>query len=199
MAPRASWKGYLKLSLVSCPVRLYPATSAERAHQLQPAAQGHPQPDQHEAGRSRARAGRAVGPRQGLRVRGQASTSSSRIPTSRRCRIESNHTMNIEAFVDEGDGRCHLPGRALLSGAGRRDGRGDLRRAARGHAEVGQAGDRAAGAVEPRARRHHRRRARTACSSARCATRTRCAARRNISANIPVGKPDAEMLSWPKS
>jgi len=29
MAPRASWKGYLKLSLVSCPVRLYPATSAQ--------------------------------------------------------------------------------------------------------------------------------------------------------------------------
>jgi DNA end-binding protein Ku len=27
MAPRASWKGYLKLSLVSCPVRLYTATS----------------------------------------------------------------------------------------------------------------------------------------------------------------------------
>jgi DNA end-binding protein Ku len=27
MAPRASWKGYLKLSLVSCPVRLYNATS----------------------------------------------------------------------------------------------------------------------------------------------------------------------------
>ena len=29
MAPRASWKGYLKLSLVSCPVRLYPATSSQ--------------------------------------------------------------------------------------------------------------------------------------------------------------------------
>ena len=28
MAPRASWKGYIKLSLVSCPVRLYPAVSA---------------------------------------------------------------------------------------------------------------------------------------------------------------------------
>jgi DNA end-binding protein Ku len=27
MAGRASWKGYLKLSLVSCPVRLFPATS----------------------------------------------------------------------------------------------------------------------------------------------------------------------------
>ena len=27
MAPRAYWKGYLKLSLVSCPIFLYPATS----------------------------------------------------------------------------------------------------------------------------------------------------------------------------
>lgn len=27
MAPRSSWKGYLKLSLVSCPVRLYTATN----------------------------------------------------------------------------------------------------------------------------------------------------------------------------
>ena len=27
MAPRAYWKGYLKLSLVSCPIALYPATS----------------------------------------------------------------------------------------------------------------------------------------------------------------------------
>src|SRR5215210_1442385 len=28
MAPRANWKGYLKLSLVSCAVALYPATSS---------------------------------------------------------------------------------------------------------------------------------------------------------------------------
>jgi DNA end-binding protein Ku len=27
MAPRSNWKGYLKLSLVSCPIALYPATS----------------------------------------------------------------------------------------------------------------------------------------------------------------------------
>jgi DNA end-binding protein Ku len=33
MAPRPYWKGYLKLSLVSCPVALYPATTqAERTH-----------------------------------------------------------------------------------------------------------------------------------------------------------------------
>src|ERR1043166_806812 len=31
MAPRAYWKGYLRLSLVSCPIALYPAaSSAER-------------------------------------------------------------------------------------------------------------------------------------------------------------------------
>ena len=29
MAPRASWKGYLKLSLVTCSVRLYPATTSK--------------------------------------------------------------------------------------------------------------------------------------------------------------------------
>jgi len=37
MAPRANWKGYLKLSLVSCPVALYPATSERekvRFHQI---------------------------------------------------------------------------------------------------------------------------------------------------------------------
>ena len=27
MAPRPYWKGYLRLSLVSCPIALYPATS----------------------------------------------------------------------------------------------------------------------------------------------------------------------------
>src|SRR4051795_9634162 len=33
MTPRAYWKGFLKLSLVSCPVALYPATTvAEKTH-----------------------------------------------------------------------------------------------------------------------------------------------------------------------
>jgi DNA end-binding protein Ku len=37
MAPRAYWKGYLKLYLVSCPVALFPATSEREKisfHQL---------------------------------------------------------------------------------------------------------------------------------------------------------------------
>ena len=33
MAPRAYWKGFLRLSLVSCPILLYPATSErEKIH-----------------------------------------------------------------------------------------------------------------------------------------------------------------------
>ena len=27
MAPRANWKGFLRLSLVTCPIALFPATS----------------------------------------------------------------------------------------------------------------------------------------------------------------------------
>ena len=37
MAPRAYWKGYLKLSLVSCPIAIFPATSEREKisfHQL---------------------------------------------------------------------------------------------------------------------------------------------------------------------
>src|SRR5215211_8444661 len=37
MAPRANWKGYLRLSLVSCPIALYPASSERekiRFHQI---------------------------------------------------------------------------------------------------------------------------------------------------------------------
>src|SRR6266542_3341493 len=37
MAPRSNWKGYLRLSLVSCPISMYPATSERekvRFHQI---------------------------------------------------------------------------------------------------------------------------------------------------------------------
>jgi non-homologous end joining protein Ku len=45
MAPRATWKGYLKLSLVSCPVRLYNATSSSNRvtfHLVHKKTQGFP-------------------------------------------------------------------------------------------------------------------------------------------------------------
>ena len=37
MAPRANWKGFLRLSLVTCPVALYPATSESGEGPVQPA------------------------------------------------------------------------------------------------------------------------------------------------------------------
>ncbi|MBZ9959773.1 MULTISPECIES: Ku protein [unclassified Mesorhizobium] len=100
MAPRASWKGYLKLSLVSCPVRLYPATSASERisfNQL------------HKKTHNRINM-KPVDPELGLversdLVKGYEYEDKQYIIIDDSdldaVRIESNHTMNIEAFVDE--------------------------------------------------------------------------------------------------
>ena len=102
MAPRASWKGYLKLSLVSCPVRLYPATSASERisfNQL------------HKKTHNRINM-KPVDPELGLversdLVKGYEYEDKQYIIIDDAdldaVRIESNHTMNIEAFVDEGE------------------------------------------------------------------------------------------------
>lgn len=101
MAPRASWKGYLKLSLVSCPVRLYPATSASERisfNQL------------HKKTHNRINM-KPVDPELGLversdLVKGYEYEDKQYIIIEdsdlEAVRIESSHTMNIEAFVDEG-------------------------------------------------------------------------------------------------
>ena len=102
MAPRASWKGYLKLSLVSCPVRLYPATSASERitfNQL------------HKDTHNRINM-KPVDPELGLversdLVKGYEYEDKQYIIIEdsdlEAVRIESNHTLNIEAFVDEKD------------------------------------------------------------------------------------------------
>lgn len=100
MAPRASWKGYLKLSLVSCPVRLYPATSSSdriRFNQL------------HKDTHNRINM-KPVDPELGLiersdLVRGYEYEDKQYVIIEdedlESVRIESSHTMSIEAFVDE--------------------------------------------------------------------------------------------------
>ncbi|GAA4121449.1 Ku protein [Aminobacter aganoensis] len=100
MAPRASWKGYLKLSLVSCPVRLYPATSSSDRisfNQL------------HKDTHNRINM-KPVDPELGLvdradLVKGYEYEDKKYVIIDEAdldsVRIESNHTMNIEAFVDE--------------------------------------------------------------------------------------------------
>src|SRR5436190_11986132 len=102
MAPRASWKGYIKLSLVSCPVRLYPAVSANekiRFNQL------------HKDTHNRINM-KPVDPELGLveradLVRGYEYEDKQYIIIEDSdldaVRIESNHTLNIEAFVDESE------------------------------------------------------------------------------------------------
>ena len=102
MAPRASWKGYIKLSLVSCPVRLYPAVSANekiRFNQL------------HKDTHNRINM-KPVDPELGLversdLVRGYEYEDKKYIIIDdedlEAVRIESNHTLNIEAFVDESE------------------------------------------------------------------------------------------------
>jgi DNA end-binding protein Ku len=99
MAPRAYWKGYLKLSLVSCPIALYPAaSSSERVsfnrinkktgnrlkQQLVDAETGEPV-DKEDVGR-----GYEVGKGQYIQVEDAEVDS---------IKIESTHTIDIDSFV----------------------------------------------------------------------------------------------------
>jgi DNA end-binding protein Ku len=102
MAPRASWKGYIKLSLVSCPVRLYPATSSSGRisfNQL------------HKDTHNRINI-KPVDPELGLversdLVKGYEYEDKKYVIIDdedlEAVRIESNHTLDIEAFVDAGE------------------------------------------------------------------------------------------------
>jgi DNA end-binding protein Ku len=99
MAPRAYWKGYLKLSLVSCPIALYPATSgSERVsfnrinkktgnrlkQQLVDSESGEPV-EREDVGR-----GYEVGKGQYVQVEDEELA---------KIQIESTHTLDIDSFV----------------------------------------------------------------------------------------------------
>jgi DNA end-binding protein Ku len=99
MAPRAYWKGYLKLSLVSCPIALYPATSSServsfnrinkktgsRLKQQQVDAETGEPVDKEDIGR-----GYEIGKGQYLPVEDDE---------IEKIRIESTHTIEIDSFV----------------------------------------------------------------------------------------------------
>jgi DNA end-binding protein Ku len=103
MAPRANWKGYLKLSLVSCPIALYPAAStSERVsfnrinkktgrrlrQQLIDAETGDPV-EKDDIGR-----GYEIGKGEYLLVEDEE---------LERIQIESSHTIDIDSFVSRSD------------------------------------------------------------------------------------------------
>ena len=99
MAPRAYWKGYLKLSLVSCPIALYPATSSServsfnrinkktgnRLKQQQVDAETGEPVEKEDIGR-----GYEIGKGQYLPVEDDE---------IEKIRIESTHTIEIDSFV----------------------------------------------------------------------------------------------------
>jgi DNA end-binding protein Ku len=99
MAPRAYWKGYLKLSLVSCPIALYPATSSServsfnrinkktgnRLKQQQVDGETGEPVEKEDIGR-----GYEIGKGQYLQVEDEE---------IEKIRIESTHTIEIDSFV----------------------------------------------------------------------------------------------------
>jgi DNA end-binding protein Ku len=99
MAPRAYWKGYLKLSLVSCPIALYPAASSaervsfnrinkktgNRLKQLLVDAESGEPVDKENMGK-----GYEIGKGQYIQVEDAEIDS---------IKIESTHTIDIDSFV----------------------------------------------------------------------------------------------------
>lgn len=102
MAPRASWKGYLKLSLVSCPVRMYNATTTSGRvsfHLLHK--------DTHNRVRMRPHDPELGEVERGDLVKGYEYDKDQYVIMSDedfdKVRIESTDTMAIERFVDESE------------------------------------------------------------------------------------------------
>jgi DNA end-binding protein Ku len=100
MAPQPSWKGFLKLSLVSCPVRLYPATTrANRVsfHNLDRTTHNRVQMRPHDA-----ETGEEV--ERDQLVRGYEAENGRFILVEPEeldaLQVESSHTIELETFVD---------------------------------------------------------------------------------------------------
>jgi DNA end-binding protein Ku len=103
MAPRAYWKGYLKLSLVSCPIALYPASSSServsfnrinkktgnRLKQLQVDSETGEQVEREDIGR-----GYEIGKGEYLQVEDEE---------IEKIQIESTHAIDIDSFVPKSE------------------------------------------------------------------------------------------------
>ena len=133
MAPRSNWKGYLKLSLVSASIAIYPATSSSEKvrfntlnratgnrlkRQMVDAVTGEVVPDRRAGQGLRGRQG-PVRPGRGRRARQHRDR-------------EHAHGRHREVRA-EGLDRRPLPRHAVLPGAGRQGRPGSLRRHPRRH------------------------------------------------------------------
>ena len=151
MAPRPNWKGYLKLSLVSCSVALYSATSTSQRIRFN-----------------------IINRKTGNRVHNQVVDAETEEPVEQEDRVkgyqvekgqyvlvedeeldkvalESTHTIDIETFVPRKRSRRNLSGRGLLHRAQRQGRHRGLRGDPRGDEEGGSGRHRPRRAVSPRA------------------------------------------------
>ena len=149
MAARPTWKGYLKVSLVTIPVRVYPGDRVER-HDLA-STSSTPSARPRSSRRSGARTASARSPP----PRSSRATSSRRAAgwwwtrrTSPRSRPSRPAIINLMQFTDADAIDPMYVDKRLLPGARRADGRRRLRGDARGHA--GQGRHRQGGALRPR-------------------------------------------------
>ena len=198
MAPRPNWKGYLKLSLVSCPVALYPATTTSERVSF-----------------------RTLNRETGNRVRRQFVDEQTGEPVQtedqakgyevakgeyimleddelKAVQVESNHTIDIERFVPSSEIDRALPRYAVLPGAHRPRRRGSLRSDPRGHAhrKGGRAGARRS--LPPRARAEARAARQGHRRQPACISPTRCTRRTRISPRSPTLELPKEMLELAK-
>ena len=194
MAPRPYWKGYLKLSLVACPVSVFTATTSSERVSF-----------------------RQINKQTGNRLRQQLVDDVTREPVEaadkvrgyeidknvyiqvedeeiEALEIESNHTIDIDSFVpraqiDERYLDSTLLHRAERSGRPRGV-RGDPRSDARqGHGRRWAASCWPSGSASSRCSRGT-----MDCWARRCGTPTRCATRGNISTRFPNTKVPKDML-----
>ncbi|MEZ0059903.1 hypothetical protein ABIF26_005411 [Bradyrhizobium elkanii] len=154
MAPRANWKGFLRLSLVTCPVALYPATSESEKvsfNQLNRAT-GH----RIKYLKVDADTGDEV-PNEDI-VKGYKVDTDTFIEVTKEelenVALESTRTIEIDEFVDKTLHRPTLPDPTLLPASGRQGRPRRLRGDPRDSPRDGQGRNRACRAYQPRA--HHR-------------------------------------------
>ena len=164
MAPRAQWKGYLKIDEIGCAVALYSAATTSERTSFHTVNKEDRQPGQARLRRRKDRkAGRPRRPGQGLMKPTRASTSSSsRMRWQPSC-PESDKTLRVRAFHPLQRGRHGLFRQALLHRPRRRGRRGRLSAHSR-RAEEEERGGTGPSAVPPPApsdaappwRRHRR-------------------------------------------
>ena len=154
MAPRANWKGFLRLSLVTCPVALYPATSESEKvsfNQLNRKTGHRIKYAKVDADTGEEVANEDI-------VKGYKVDTDTFIEVTKEelenVALESTRTIEIDEFVDRSRDRPALSDPAILPASGRQGRSRRLRRHPRNHPRDGQGRDRPRGADQPRA--HHR-------------------------------------------